>query len=104
MIIPPALLSDNGMVRRYLGETGLGKTWAQPEPINCRLLTNSRKIVKRRTGEGAGEDIQSSGKLLLPVDLPLGSKVELDGQEYEIIDCYPVRSFALISHWEAVVE
>lgn len=88
MLVPRSLLRQEATVEPYDGETATGPVWGEPFTLPCRFEGKRRTIRRVNAGADAGNDVISTGSVTIRPDrdIPVLSRVTVDGRRYEVFD------------------
>jgi hypothetical protein len=83
MKIPPFMLTQEVTIEAHQGETAYGQSFAEPRTVKCRVESRKRVAVGAQ-----GSDVTVAATLYLDPseDVPVESKVTLDGRSMTVID------------------
>lgn len=104
--IPTSVLSQSMAV--YLrDDSGYGGSWKEPVGVSHIRLDKGEglaytgyKLSNGASGRVYVDAVNSKGAFAIPV----GSKVVIEGEKYEVVACNEYREYSRIHHWELDVK
>ena len=91
MRVPNFMLKQNATIYKSMGAGAYGHVYSDTPTFSKVYVEPSTKVMKNSNGE----EVVTTAMAIFPprTDLPLKSKVLIDGYEYLVVSVVPVKSW-----------